>query len=119
MRTCFDWYFWEDDKNVTPRSVMDTFQTFAMQPTDMELIVACYITGSYDGQAIVVYRDKRDGKVYEVNGSHCSCYGLEGQWAPEEVVVDELVERPSYLYHEDKLNEEIRHALFMTLVEGK
>jgi hypothetical protein len=27
---------------------------------------------------------EKDGKLWEVNGSHCSCYGLEGQWQPEE-----------------------------------
>lgn len=37
---------------------------------------------------MVVYR--RDGKLYEVHGNHCSCYGLEGQWEPEEATVESL-----------------------------
>lgn len=44
--------------------------------------VAYYGTGSYDGTSLVIY--EHNGILYEVNASHCSCYGLEGQWAPEE-----------------------------------
>ena len=65
-------------------------------PKNIEIIVAWYGYGDYHGSAIVVYRDKRDGKLYEVNGWHCSCYQLEGQWKPEEVVVKELLARPVY-----------------------
>ena len=28
--------------------------------------------------------------MWEVNGAHCSCYGLEGQWEPEETTVEAL-----------------------------
>jgi hypothetical protein len=44
--------------------------------------LAWYGYGSYDGSSIVIF--EKDGKLWEVNGSHCSCYGLEGQWKPEE-----------------------------------
>lgn len=47
-----------------------------------EVLLAVYIQESYEGAAFVLYR--RNGVLYEVNGSHCSCYGLEGQWKPEE-----------------------------------
>lgn len=46
------------------------------------IIIAWYGDGDYCGSAFVLFR--RDGKLYEVNGSHCSCYGLEDQWDPEE-----------------------------------
>lgn len=51
-------------------------------PTDEEILYASYGGGFYDGNALVLF--ERDGKLYEAHGSHCSCYGLEGQWAPEE-----------------------------------
>ena len=41
-----------------------------------------YGGGGYEGWALVIF--ERDGKLYEVNGSHCSCMGLESQWEPEE-----------------------------------
>ena len=48
----------------------------------VDLLFASYSEGDYDGDAFVLY--KQDGKLYEINGSHCSCYGLEDQWHPEE-----------------------------------
>jgi hypothetical protein len=58
---------------------------------DAEILLASYGTPSYEGYAFVLFR--RDGKLYEVNGSHCSCYELEGQWEPEETTVDALRHR--------------------------
>jgi hypothetical protein len=36
---------------------------------------------------------QRDGKLYEVSAGHCSCYGLEGRWEPDEVTWDQLAMR--------------------------
>jgi hypothetical protein len=57
-----------------------------------EIIFADYDTPPYEGSAHVIFR--KGGKLYEVNGSHCSCYGLEGQWVPEETLVEALMFRP-------------------------
>lgn len=46
------------------------------------VVVAIYEYGHYDGTAFVLL--EKDGNYFEVNGSHCSCYGLEGQWSLEE-----------------------------------
>lgn len=56
-----------------------------------EILLASYGTTSYEGDAFVLF--KRDGKLWEVNGSHCSCYGLEGQWEPEETTIEALRHR--------------------------
>lgn len=58
---------------------------------DAEILLASYGSASYEGHAFVLFR--RDGKLWEVNGSHCSCYGLEGQWEPEETTVEALRHR--------------------------
>jgi hypothetical protein len=55
------------------------------------VLLASYGTPSYEGYAFVLF--ERDGKLYEVDGSHCSCYGLEGQWEPEETNVEALLHR--------------------------
>lgn len=60
-------------------------------PTDDEILFASYGGGSYEGDAFVLYR--KDGKLYEVSGSHCSCYGLEGQWGPEETYIAALAQK--------------------------
>lgn len=53
-----------------------------------KVLFADYSYGDYEGSARVIY--KKYGKLYEVYGSHCSCYGLEGQWEPEETSAESL-----------------------------
>lgn len=60
-------------------------------PTEDELIFASYGGGAYEGDATLVW--KRDGKFYEAHGSHCSCYGLEGQFNPEETSLAALARK--------------------------
>lgn len=47
-----------------------------------EFIYARYVQPPYEGIATIIFR--RDGKWWLVYASHCSCYGLEDQWAPQE-----------------------------------
>jgi hypothetical protein len=64
----------------------DVFQKFNVSasdvfPTERGMLVASYNVEGYEGSAFVLFRHK--GVLYEVHGSHCSCYGLEDQWKPE------------------------------------
>ena len=45
---------------------------------NINILFASYGQGGYEGDAWVLFEE--DGKLFEVNGGHCSCYGLEGQW---------------------------------------
>lgn len=49
------------------------------EPT--EVLVADYEYENYSGDALIVFR--RGRQYWLVEGGHCSCYGLEGQWSPE------------------------------------
>ena len=49
---------------------------------------AWYEYEDYSGNSFVLF--EKDGKLWEVNGSHCSCNGLEGQWSPEETTWEVL-----------------------------
>ena len=62
----------------------------------IELVVAYMSEGSggCDSDAFIVFR--KDGKLYEVNGGHCSCYGFEGQWEPEETNVAAIIQRQDW-----------------------
>jgi hypothetical protein len=60
---------------------------------DVEILFASYTYEDYYGRAFVLYRNKKDGQLYEVNGSHCSCYGLEDQWTPEDTNIAVLRHR--------------------------
>ena len=60
----------------------------------VNILFASYGNDNYSGDAWVLF--EKDGILYEVHGSHCSCYGLEGQWEPEEVDLRELEHRLFY-----------------------
>lgn len=59
----------------------------------VDVLLASYSYQNYSGDAFVLFRNKNDGKLYEVHGSHCSCYGLEGQWSEEFCDLDSLKHR--------------------------
>lgn len=52
------------------------------------VLLAYYSYEDYSGSAFVLL--EKDGRLYEVNGSHCSCYGLEGQFKTEETSPDAI-----------------------------
>lgn len=80
-------------------------------PTDEEILFAAYGTQeAYSGDATVVYR--RDGKLWIVGGSHCSCNGLEGQWSPSETTPEALrAMLPAEGYAPSDYAEDAREAL--------
>lgn len=60
-----------------------------------EILIASYTYEDYEGSAFVLFR--RDGKLYEIVASHCSCYGLSEsnysgdtttQWQPAETTLE-------------------------------
>lgn len=70
----------------------NVFGCFDIEPPDgVEILLASYGQDGYEGDAFILFR--KDGKLYEVNGGHCSCYGLEGQWEPEETSIEALRHR--------------------------
>lgn len=60
---------------------LDTFDEY-------NVIVANYQYGNYEGDAYILL--EKDGEYFESFGSHCSCYGLEGQFDLEKVTEHEL-----------------------------
>ena len=76
-----------------------------------EVLLAWYGYGDYCGSSFVLF--KKEGKLYEVNGSHCSCYGLEGQWQPEETNKESLYLRATegYTFYECESSEVAKERL--------
>lgn len=66
----------------------DVCREFAISGFDGHVVYAHYLYECYDGSADVVFIN--DGKVYYVHGGHCSCYGLEDQWSPEEMTFAQM-----------------------------
>ncbi len=93
--------YWEDSGI---DGIKSDFSITEDQLEGTNIIYAIYSYEDYEGSAIVLF--ERDGKLYEVNGGHCSCYGLEGQWDPEETFVEAIKKRAlTYPGLEDALNE--------------
>lgn len=66
------------------------FDAAAIQdfPSDADILFAAYDSRNYEGDATVLFR--RGADLFMVTASHCSCYGLEGQWVPSPVMIAEL-----------------------------
>ncbi len=83
----------------------DIMNEFSIDPDALDgcdVLLAYYHIGDYgcDSSAFVLY--EKEGKLFEVNGGHCSCYGLGEpdysgtpgtQWEPEEVSIEALEHR--------------------------
>lgn len=72
--------------------VEDVYNEFQVDPKDQlgnVIIFASYDFEGYEGYANVILI--KDGKFHHVEGSHCSCFGLEGQWQPEEMPAEALI----------------------------
>lgn len=67
----------------------DVCNEFGIGMKEPTVLFAAYDLPDYDGYSTVVY--VKDGKFYYVQGSHCSCYGLEDQWDPEEMPLKVLL----------------------------
>ena len=61
----------------------DVCREFGIKAVPGMLLYAHYEIGDYCGDAAVIYVS--DGKVYVVEGSHCSCNGLDECWDPTEM----------------------------------
>ncbi len=70
---------WED--------VVNSFSKDVPEPD--EVLFAKYTYEDYSGFASVLY--PKGNKYYLNECSHCSCYGLEGQWNPEEYETKEVL----------------------------
>lgn len=65
-------FWWDDDEKDKPQL-----------PGHIKLLYADYTYEDYSGDAYVLGYNEFSGQFFEVHGSHCSCNGLEGQWAEE------------------------------------
>ena len=61
------------------------------QLENKHFVYAYYYDEDYLGDAYLLFIE--NDKLYEVVANHCSCYGLEGQFEPEEVPIEVLYDR--------------------------
>lgn len=104
------------------RHIANEFGISESSLQNCKILLATYTYADYSGSAFVLYIE--NGKLYEVHGSHCSCYGLEGQWDAEETTPEALkfrVERDCYFdgfTKEEVLNAIQRYKNFLKRQEN-
>ena len=76
--------FWNDWDGGGVEQLIENFEIERDALVGFVILFASYTYEDYSGYAFVLMRRMSDGALFEVNGNHCSCYGLEGQWEPEE-----------------------------------
>jgi hypothetical protein len=64
-----------------------------------DVLVAYEHVGSWgcDSSSWFLLKDKKSGALFEVHGSHCSCYGFEGQFDLEPTTAGHLKSDKFYL----------------------
>ena len=80
----------------------DVLHQFSITENELkgcEILYAYYSYEDYSGEALVILSNPDNHTLYEVNGSHCSCYGLEGQWEMEETTYEALMKRESEFFN--------------------
>jgi|BioPla2DNA2_1021312.scaffolds.fasta_scaffold39464_3 hypothetical protein len=75
--------YWLEEKAKMDKAIEDY--------KNINILFASYGCANYSGDAFVLF--EKEGKLFEVNGGHCSCYGLEGQFKPEETTLEALRHR--------------------------
>ena len=91
-------YAWFSERSTAPA----TPEALAAELTSCEIIIAYELQKYYEAASWFLFR--RGGKLFEVNAGHCSCYGFEGQWTPEEVTKEELLRRKHIVYSAESDN---------------
>jgi len=64
-----------------------------------QIIIA--IVNNYGYEEYSYFLMLKDGILYENFGAHCSCYGFEGQFEPEETSVEYLLSK-NYKYRDNQ-----------------
>lgn len=88
--------FLADVKGLTEEEIKEgiviSYETSAKNVNKYDIIIAYQSVGDYgcDSSSFFLLRNKKTKKLYENHGSHCSCYGFEGQWKPELTTIEYL-----------------------------
>lgn len=94
-----DFKGWSEDK-VKEHLVKD-YEALPEQLKDLEVLIAYESVGSWgcDSSSFFLFKNRETGVLFENHGSHCSCYGFEGQFTPEETGVEALKFRVNQSSH--------------------
>ena len=81
------------------KHIVSSYEADEKEVEKYEILIAYESVGSWgcDSSSWFLLKEKATGKLFETYGSHCSCYGFEGQFEPEETTVEYLQSDKFYL----------------------
>lgn len=81
------------------KHIVSSYEVDVQEVDKYEVLVAYESVGSWgcDSSSWILLKDKETGELFETHGGHCSCYGFEGQFEPEETSVEYLQSDKFYL----------------------
>ena len=95
--------------------IVSEWRVYETDLAQYRIILAYEDESNYEGTALYVLRRKSDGVFFTVHGSHCSCYGFEDQFIPEQCDKDYLLS-DSFAYYLRELTLMKAHR-FLSYVE--
>jgi hypothetical protein len=92
----FSGYKCRGEYSTGPFSEVDAIKAFL---EDHTVLIAYVSVGMYgcDSGAYFLLQNTTTGQFQEISGSHCSCYGFEGQFDPQDATVEFLKSPKFYL----------------------
>jgi len=99
----------EDDSYGTERNTEYPEHKIKEWLSDADILIAYESVGSWGCDSSSFFLLRKDSKLYEINGSHCSCYGFENQFNPQETTKEALLQRSFYMGgydDEEEINKE-------------
>jgi hypothetical protein len=88
--------FLEDLANFTEDQIkehlIEEYQARKSEVEMYDILIAYESVGSFgcDSTSFFLLKDKESGELFEVHGSHCSCYGFETQFEPSPTTIEYL-----------------------------
>ncbi|MGE1028630.1 hypothetical protein ACQGS5_03005 [Bacillus sp. GKis3/1] len=86
----------EDLKDMSEEELRDHIvEDYEVEYEELEqydILIAYESVGSYgcDSESFFLLKNKETGQLFENHASHCSCFGFEHQFEPEETTVEYL-----------------------------
>jgi hypothetical protein len=91
--------------------IANEFEVSKEEISCYEFYIAVNDQEDYEGSAYFLMKHRETGEFYEASGSHCSCYGFEGQWEPKIAPKAYLISNHnsfSFLHDRDTIKEYIK-----------
>jgi len=95
--------FLEDLSTLTEKEIkkhfIDEYEAKEEDVKKYNVLIAYESVGSWgcDSSSYFLLKEKSTKKFFEVRGSHCSCYGFEGQFEAEEATIEYLKSDKFYM----------------------